>query len=228
METHAPHTPESARIIQISLNLSHWLAEHNPRGFTFDPLPDGPAERQAALRFRMRHKLAFSHFELALDHHTAIVFLCLNHLRSSAFPLARSLFDATWKGAWVAFAAPDDLLEQYTKDRFDPKPNSAIPLIEKRHDTKGRKMAPFLSRVFKEAYGFLSDYSHAGLLPVTRWMGEDEISANYSDEEMEELLTLSDRLAACCGIFLAEICNAGREEVRQMLFDILGMKPLAS
>ena len=213
-------------IIQPSLDLSHWLIEHNPRGFTFDPLPDEPQEEIAALKFRMRHKLAFAHFELALDHHTSIVLLCLNHLRSSAFPLARSLFDATWKGAWVAFAAPQDLLDKYTDGKFDPNPNTALKVLEG-HKTRSSNpdVAAFLSRVFDEAYGHLSDYAHAGLLPVSRWMGEDEISAKYTNEMTEELLRLCDKLAACCGIFLAEICATGLQDLPAMLTDVLGLQP---
>ena len=226
MKTEAPHSPEAARIIQPSLDLSHWLIEHSPRGFTFDPLPDEPQEEIAALKFRMRHKLAFAHFELALDHHTSIVLLCLNHLRSSAFPLARSLFDATWKGAWIAFAAPQDLLDKYTQGKFDPNPSTALRVLERLKTRDSiQKVAPLLFRVFTGAYAHLSDYSHAGLLPVSRWMGEDEISAKYTDEEMAELLRLCDKLAACCGIFLAEICATGLQELPATLTDVLGLPP---
>jgi hypothetical protein len=228
MQTEAPHTPETSRIIQPSLDLSHWLIANNPRGFTFDALPDDLKGQKTALDFRMRHKLAFAHFELALDHHTAIVHLCLNHLRSSAFPLARSLFDATWKGAWVAFAAPQDLLDKYVRGTYKLKPNSALKALSNlKIGESQQSVSPFLSAVFTDAYDHLSEYIHAGLLPVSRWLGEDEISANYTDEEMKEILRLSDKLAACCGIFLAEICNTGRKEVRSMLADVMSIGPFA-
>lgn len=229
MQTEAAHSPESARIIQPSLNLSHWLIAHNPRSYTFDPLPENTKERKAALDFRIRHKLAFAHFELAQDHHTAIVHLCLNHLRSSAFPLARSMFDATWKGAWVWFVADQGLLDQYTKGKYAPKPDKAMKQLRKVKTLGSQQfMAPFLPHVFEDAYEYLSDYTHAGILPISRWMGENEVSANYSDEEMNEVLRLCDKLAACCGIFLAEICNTGRSEVLAMLTDVMGLRPVAA
>lgn len=202
MDQHPPHSLEAAKIIERSLELSRWLHKNNPSSHTFDPLPEDPEGSKKALQFRMRHKLAFTFFEIALDHHTAIVLLCREHLHSSSFALARTMFDATWQGAWVAFAAPWDMLDQFTKGKFDPKPGSCIKVLEKK-----QLMAPLLSRIYKEGFATLSNYTHVGHLQVQRWLGEDEISPRHTTEELAELLRLCDQMALACGMFLSQICK---------------------
>jgi pimeloyl-ACP methyl ester carboxylesterase len=82
METNSPHSPESARNVQRSLDLSHWLARNMPTSFTFDSFPEDPTLQKDATRFRLRHKIAFTLFEIGFDHHAGVVHLCLSHMRS--------------------------------------------------------------------------------------------------------------------------------------------------
>lgn len=113
MKTDLPHTSQSERAIQRSLDLTRWIFSQGVRKHSYPELPSEPEKQVIALRARMRHALATSFWQAGLEHHAAIVLLCLNHMRSSAIALARCLFDATWKGLWPAYVAPYDELERY-------------------------------------------------------------------------------------------------------------------
>lgn len=221
MQTEHPHSPLSDRIVQRSLDLTRWLFENGQQDYTFPPLSDEPKLREAALFGRKRHKLAASLWQIGLEHHVAIVFLCKHHLRTSAFALARSLFDSTWKGVWIAYSASKEHVEQFSVGRFDPKPVSSLKPLEKALDH-----VPFFSSLYDQAWNTLCDYNHSGHRQVGRWMGEEEIAAQHSDQEMAELLHLCDQLALTCAVFTIDICDADPTAIKQKFAEIYEMGPV--
>jgi hypothetical protein len=150
--------------------------------------------------------------------------LYVKALGLKSYPLARSLFDATWKGVWIAFGAEQSTLDQYTQGQYNAKPHRTLKAMSKEKTSRSlERVLPLLNQVVDGPYDYLSDYSHAGLLQIGRWMGEDEVSPKHTDEEMEEILRLSDKLAAASGMCLYEICNTAREDVFARLDQVIGL-----
>lgn len=221
MQTQRNHTTQAAAIIQRSLDLSNWFFEHNPRSHTFEPIPDDAPDQDASYEKRLRVKVAFTLFEIALDHHTAIIFLCLNHMRSPAFALARSLFDAAWQGVWVAYAAPSDALHRFLEGKQPPKAGSYIKPME-----KVAGIAPFFSKIYEQAYETLCSYTHGTHLQIQRWMGEEFIEAQHTDAEMAEVLRLCDQLAMSCSILLADLCGRDEEVMKAKATEVFNWPSL--
>lgn len=215
MQTAAPHSPESAAIIQPSLDLSLWLYDNTIKLHTFVDLPPDVKERDMALKERERQKVAITLLEIAFEHHTSIVFLCQHHMRTAAFALARCLFDAAWQGVWVAHGATLDQVHKYVRGRYNPKAGSSIKPMEKAHD-----IAPFFSKVYEQGYKALSSYSHGTHLQIQRWIGEDEITPKHTDAEMREILRLSDQLALACAVFQADLCGVDPSSIRAKFKEI--------
>jgi hypothetical protein len=219
MHTDAPHFPESAKIIQPSLDLSHWLHKNTVLKHKFEDLPKGPKAIEKALKERERHKVAMTLFEIAFEHHTSIVFLCQHHMRTAAFALARCLFDASWQGVWVIYGATPEQVHKYVRGIFFPKAGSSIKPME-----KAQNLAPFLSKIYEQAYEALCSYNHGTHLQIQRWIGEDEIAPKHSDEEMREILRLSDQLVLACAVFQADICGADSALITAKFNEVFQLK----
>jgi hypothetical protein len=223
MQTEAPHSPEAAKIIQSSLDLSRWLFEHAPSSFSFDPEPEDVNEREAANERRTRQKVAVTLFQIALDHHTSVVLLCLNHMRSSAFALARCLFDSAWRGVWVAFYAPTKKLREFLNGTHTPQAVSKL-----QQPIENEDVASYFTAVYEKAWFTLCDYTHSGHLQIGRWMGEDEITPRHSDEEMEEVLRLCDQLALACAVLLTDFTNSDPTLIQNKYQELFDIRPGAS
>ena len=215
MQDDAPHNPVSAAIIHSSLDLSHWLHKHTVQTHTFEDLPADAKERELAMKERERHKVAMTLFEIAFDHHTSIVFLCQHHMRTAAFALARCLFDAAWQGVWVTYGATLDQVHKYVQGKYMPKAGSSIKPME-----KAQALAPFFSKIYEQGYEALCSYNHGTHLQIQRWIGEEEITPKHTDEEMREILRLSDQLALACAVFQADICGADPTSVKDKFVEI--------
>jgi hypothetical protein len=202
MKTCSQHTPDSAAIIQSSLDLAHWLFEHNPKEYTFEPLPADPHAREIASLRRKRQKIAMTLFEIAFEHHTAIVFLCQNHMRSTAFALARCLFDSMWQGGWVAYSASMEQIEEYQRGRYNPKPQKSIKSLE-----EAQGLPPSISLIYEHGWDELCSYNHGTYLQIKSWTDGDDIRPSHTDDEMRKMLRLCDQLAVVCAVFLAHICG---------------------
>jgi hypothetical protein len=213
------HSAASMQTIERSKEISRWIFNNAPSQHTFDPLPDNTDELRLAESARKRHTIAVSLWQIALDHHTAITFLCDNHMRSSAFSLARCMFDATWKGAWIEAAASDELLEQFSKGHFEPKASSSLKPLEKALDS-----APFFTKVYNQAWGILCDYNHSGKQQIESWWGEGEIASQHTDDEMKQILGLCDQLALCCAVFLTDICDRDTTAVKSKFNEVFELE----
>lgn len=185
--------------IKQSVGLSKALYQAQPHVVSMPPLKDisgapCPGTRERRLRLLVSSAL----FSAALDHHAALVLLLQNDMRSSAFALLRSIFDAVWRGAWASYVAPDDRLEAFSTGRYDPSPDAAIRQLEDKHG-----ILPVLSKIKRQGWSSMSAFVHGGALQVQRWVGDGIIEPQHSDPEVLEVLHVADRLAfAACALFL--------------------------
>jgi hypothetical protein len=198
----------SARAVHClndSVRISRWIHSKTEIEHTFNPLPEVEPARADALQARMRTKVAIALLLLVNDHHTSLILLFQHRMRSSAFALGRCVFDAFWRAAWVAYAASGDEIDRFANGTYDPKPDAAIKRIEKLQE-----LPPVLSELKTKTWSILSAYVHGGHHQVQRWVHEDTISPRHSDEEMIELLHLTNRIALLSAALLFDVTN--REE----------------
>ena len=187
---HMETSPAVISAIDRSLGLSEWISEQHPPTF----IDVG------------NNKLAVALFSIALDHREAIVCLLQHGARTSAFALARPVFEAYVRGSWAKLCATEQQHERALTKGIMPSCNSMILSLNKVKGTDG-----VFSRAQILVWDALSDYTHGGMRQVIRWMGEGRIAPTRTDEEVMELLETVDSfsLLACAGI--ADVAGASLE-----------------
>jgi hypothetical protein len=174
-------SPTVNAAVDQSLELSEWMSAHHPGSFTHDGT----------------NMLAVAFFSIALDHREAILCLLRHGARSSAFALARPVYEACVKGSWAHHCATDVELERAFDQEVLPSFDSMVRALGKIKETNG-----VFGRSKVLAWEALSDYAHGGMKQVMRWIGSDGVAPQHSDIEVQELIDLMDvyGLLSCMGI----------------------------
>ncbi len=158
-------------------DLSNWL-DSSIHGLD---IPSGNREAMAAALFDQVH-----------EHHKAIQLLLKSSLVGSAFSLVRPTLETFVRGVWLLRCASEEEVENFTKDRIGEKSFGA--LIREIEACPGYDV-DVLSKVKKEAWSAMCSYAHGGYLQAVRRITPGQITANYSKDEMLEVINSSDAIA---------------------------------
>lgn len=151
--------------------------------------------------FRVR--IAASCLAIAQDHHHAIVVLLDRHLYASSFSLVRCAFEAYIRGEWIALCATDDEVEAFAKGG-EPPPMGK--LLEQLEQTPAFS-AKILSQIKTNQWKAMCAYTHTGGLHVQRWGKDDSIEPNYSDGEVQEVLSFAEIIGSLAVVGVAYLAN---------------------
>lgn len=167
--------------IDSSVELSEWITNNHPRSFT-----------DAG-----NNKLAVAFFSIAIEHREAILCLLRHGARTSAFALARSVYEAGIKGSWAQYCATQEEHDRAFTTGVLPSLDTMIRTLG-----KVKAMRNVFSRSKQIAWNGLSDYAHGGMKQVIRWIGAEGVAPQHSDIEVQELMYFLDMhcLLACIGI----------------------------
>lgn len=123
---------------------------------------------------------------IAMQHAESIILLIKKEQYVSASSLARPLFEALIRGAWLCHKGNQDIAKEINTDtyKFDYISNMCKEMDEKIGQ-------PNYSIVQKKNLKALHSYTHGGTHMLSRCMTEDRIGPNFSDEELGELLSSS-------------------------------------
>jgi hypothetical protein len=127
---------------------------------------------------------------IALEHHGAIALLVKESHKGSAAALVRPLFESVLRGSWLYECATDEQAESFLNDKI-PDLGAIVKDLETKPFFKEMKIANLKKRI----WGGLCSYTHSGGLHVTRRVSSSEVTQNYSDEEIVEMLMLSNMIA---------------------------------
>lgn len=142
---------------------------------------------------------------LSIEHHASIALLVrYNYHRGSAAALIRPQFEAYLRGAWLHRCATEEEAEAFLNDKNPPDLPEMIKKIERNEYFKNGE----LSALKHKLWPALCSYTHAGGLHITRRVSATEIVSNYSDEEMMEMLQVSNFLALISTAKIAEITHS--------------------
>ena len=160
-----------------SADISNWIdsSVHNLA------VPSGDREAMAAALFDLVH-----------EHHKSIQLLLKSNLPGSAFSLVRPTLEAYVRGVWLLRCASDKEVENFKNDKIIGKDfGDLIKEIEARPGYD----VDVLSKVKKDAWGAMCSYAHGGFLQVVRRMTPGQITPNYSEDEMFEVIKSSSAIA---------------------------------
>lgn len=146
---------------------------------------------------RMRVAVALMH--LSLEHQTGIHSLVSLGVIGSAFALFRPQFEAYVRGVWYHRCATDAQISLFIDGEQPPKINVLIEEIEKLEAFDEKLLSSTKSQLWPK----LNDFTHGGTTQVKARCSVDEVTQNYKEEHIANLLTASASLSLMAGVALA-------------------------
>jgi hypothetical protein len=151
-----------------------------------------------------RNRAAAASFGIAADHHGAIVLLLKSTFYSSSFALLRCLFEAYLRGLWVKYCADDAQVAAFIRADQKP-PETMVADIEATPAFAGGS----LSRIKKQHWGTMCDFTHTGGLHLQRWQSKEGIEPTFEPAELEECLNLAEVFGALATLELVQMRKTG-------------------
>ena len=142
-------------------------------------------------------------FAIAQEHHHAIIRLVEWKLFAAVFALIRIEFEAYIRGEWLSQCASDTLVEAFLKNKEPPKIDCLLAELEML-DSFNEKV---LSQIKQNTWKSMCAYTHTGGLHVQRWNTEDGIQANYSRDEVLEVVNFAEIIASLSVIGVARLLD---------------------
>jgi hypothetical protein len=139
-----------------------------------------------------REAMAGALFDQVQEHQKAIVLLLKNSFVGSAFSLVRPTFETFVRGVWLWRCASDEEVANFAKDKINGKPFAAM--IAQIEAQPGWEVG-VLSKVKKEAWSAMCSYAHGGYLQAVRRITPGQITTNYSEGEISEVINSSTAIA---------------------------------
>jgi hypothetical protein len=157
-----------------AVDISDWIEEHHP----------GKIVLTRAAR------IAGPCFSIVLTHRAAIMLLLRYDCATSAFALLRSVYESLCRGLWAEkFLNTPERAKHFKAVKGDLKIESMVKALD-----KGTSEKVYTTQ--KQAlYTGLSDYAHGGLKQIMRWISEEEIAPQHTDEEVLEVLWMTNFFA---------------------------------
>lgn len=146
-----------------------------------------------------RLKVAVALLHLSLEHHTGIHALVNLGVIGSAFALLRPQFETYIRGVWYHRCAADTQVSLFIAGEQPPKINVLIEEIEKLEAFDEK----LLSSTKRQIWRNLNDFTHGGTTQVKARCTVDEITQNYREEHIANLLAASASWSLLAGVALA-------------------------
>lgn len=152
---------------------------------------------------RLRVAVALLH--LSLEHQTGIHTLVNLGVIGSAFALLRPQFEAYIRGVWYHRCAADAQVSSFIGGEQPPRIGILIEEIEKLEAFDEKS----LSSTKRQLWSKLNDFTHGGTTQVKARCTVDEITQNYNEEHIANLLTASASISLAAGVALAAAGGTG-------------------
>lgn len=159
-----------------------------------------------------RARAAGSCLAIAQEHHHAIVRLIEERLFASSFALLRIEFEAYVRGEWLFQCASDLIVEAFLRGKEPPKIACLLADLEMLESFNEN----LLSQIKQQTWKSMCAYTHTGGLHVQRWNTEDGIEADYSRDEVLEVLKFAEIIASLAVIGVDRLASDDELAVRTL------------
>lgn len=133
-----------------------------------------------------RKDVSLSLLDVSFDHAKSILILCENGIFSSAYALARPMFECFVRGVWVQYCASDEKLEKIReKDDFPRQLGVMIKAVE-----EATSWPKGLSNIKKLLLSNMHSYTHGGIQLTARRFSGNSLVHLPDKEEVNALLRM--------------------------------------
>ncbi len=169
--------------IERQTSLVHWINEH----LTVEiPVDD-------------HSFLSIGCFDIAIEHHAAIVSLSQSELYGSALSLVRAEYESVVRGLWLKYCATDQDAEKFRGGSVKPKFHELVSSVESAVGVKDG----YLSRLHSTSWGLLNDLTHTGIGQVRSRHSSNSIGAAYDLEFVCSALSVAGTVSLISAVELA-------------------------
>lgn len=165
----------------------------------------------------VRTRLSAGCLKVAMEHQKAIILLVAKSIHASAVALLRPTFEAYVRGVWLHKCAEDVDIDNFLKDDFDKKYYQLLEDIEKLPSHEDC----VLSNAKNSNWGLLNSCTHCGIHQAGRQNTETTIEANYSEDELIEIVNAANAIGLLAGIAICDL--AGDVEHATTILDMINM-----
>ena len=166
-----------------------------------------------------RNRVSGALFDIVLDHAKAIIVLFESKIYSSAFALARPLFEGFVRASWLLNCATDDDIDRFVKkDKFRNSFGEMLECVEKK-----KEWPETLTQTKKNVWNAMHSYTHGGLNQVSRRIKSSTIEPVIDEEEIDELICFSELisfLSFCEMIEMSKVRNFKNEVLKSMMASV--------
>lgn len=139
----------------------------------------------------VKNRVSASLQHLSLEHFAGIHILLSNQHYGSAFALLRSQFESYIRGLWFLLLATDAELDKFIHDKLNPGVGRLINELERLDLYKDNALSGIKAKI----WGNLCSYAHGGAHQIALRNKPDAIENDIQEEELIQLLFLSNDLA---------------------------------
>lgn len=128
--------------------------------------------------------LFLAYYDLDMEHIHSIYMLIQNNSYGSALALVRPFYETFYRALWMYAFATDEEVEKIRNGNFTFKAMGSI-LNELDSFYTGDK---FFQNMKKGTWNIMSDYAHSGTCQLSRRWTNGNLTPNYSENEILEVL----------------------------------------
>ncbi|WP_376698905.1 DUF6988 family protein [Burkholderia cepacia] len=155
-----------------------------------------------------RSQLAIGCLDVTLEHQAAIALLHSSELYGSMMALLRVLSESLVRGLWLHACATDVELTKFKRGRLEKSFGALIKEYEDTTETSEGVLSGFKL----SAWAQMNDFTHTGLLQVSRRHKPGRVEGNYPDHDLRTALGVAGAL----GLVAAEQLIALAERARSL------------
>lgn len=159
------------------------------------------------IQFKADKRTAFSApcFDVAVEHHKAIVLLIANNISGPALSLVRLLFESYIRGLWLFHCASDAEIDRFSDDEWVATFAEMLSAVEK---TEGFKSG-ILSEAKSRSWKAMNSYTHTGMQQVGQRRLDNSVQANYSEDTLIAAVDFSCAIGCLVAIAICDLANDG-------------------
>lgn len=173
--------------LNAQINVAEWIDENLSIPYLFD---------------NENERWSHTCFDLAVEHHAAVISLCKQSLYGSALSLLRIEFEALVRGLWLRHVASENEIKKFKKDKVDPRFYKLIEAIEGKVGIK----EGLLSYIKDNQWNIFNSFTHTGIEAVSRRIGKKTTGyENYQQTDVVNALRFSGLVAVLAAVELASI-----------------------
>ena len=135
---------------------------------------------------------------IALDHAQGIKFCLINEAIPSAFSLLRVLYETCYRALWFKNCANEMQLNTFiNEDKIVSKEHKKIGFKQIIQDLVDSDQLPHgYKNITSSIWTVLNSFTHSGMEQIARNLNGNSIAPRYTEDEINELIAYSARLAS--------------------------------